>query len=390
MPRQANAEKLPAGITITAQGSYRVRWRADGKAKGQTFARLVDAKRHLDGVKTDVHRGTYFDPARSRITVSRFADEWLDGAMNLGDGGRETYRRDLDRYILPELGDTQLGRLTVTAIDSYLSGQLEDLAASSVHRHYRTIRRMCEVAVIKGRLAKNPCGAVTPPKADHAEMRFLTVEQVLRLADAISPGRGWRAKGREGKDKPGRYRAWVLLAAFGGPRWSEAVGLRRGSVKGAQVRIVEQLVRREDGEWHRDKPKTKAGRRTVTVPKLVADELAVHLDGWAQEGSDGLVFPNRLGSPLNAPSFTGNVWKPALKRAGLDPLTRMHDLRHTAVALAIQVGAHPKAIQMRMGHASITTTLGVYGHLFPEMDGEIATGLDALLAPPAKKPKAVA
>jgi integrase len=331
-------------------------------------------------VKTDVSRGAYWDPSRSRITVARFADEWLDGAMNLGDGGRETYRRDLDRYILPELGAYRLGSLTVTAIDDYLSGELEDLAASSVHRHYRTIRRMCEVAVIKGRLQKNPCNAVSPPKADHAEMRFLSVDQVLALADVISPGRGWRSKSGTGKDRPGRYRAWVLLAAFGGPRWSEMVGLRRSAVKGAQVRIVEQLVRRDDGEWHRYKPKTKAGRRVIRLPALVADELAVHLDEWAAEGPDGLVFPNRLGSPLNGPSFTGNVWKPGLLRAGLDPKIRIHDLRHTAVALAIQVGAHPKAIQMRMGHASITTTLDRYGHLFPEMDGEIATGLDGLVA----------
>ena len=49
-----------------------------------------------------------------------------------------------------------------------------------------------------------------------------------------------------------------------------------------------------------------------------------------------------------------------------------HDLRHTSVALAIAEGAHPKAIQARLGHASITTTLNTYGHLFPSLDVELA------------------
>lgn len=57
-----------------------------------------------------------------------------------------------------------------------------------------------------------------------------------------------------------------------------------------------------------------------------------------------------------------------------------HDLRHTAVALAIAEGAHPKAIQARLGHASITMTLNTYGHLFPSLDVELADRLDAVCA----------
>ena len=58
---------------------------------------------------------------------------------------------------------------------------------------------------------------------------------------------------------------------------------------------------------------------------------------------------------------------------------RWHDLRHTSVALAIANGAHPKAIQERMGHSSITITFDRYGHLFPGNDDEAAELLDAYL-----------
>lgn len=52
---------------------------------------------------------------------------------------------------------------------------------------------------------------------------------------------------------------------------------------------------------------------------------------------------------------------------------RFHDLRHTCAALCIALGAHPKAIQERLGHSSITVTLDRYGHLFPKLD-ELLTG----------------
>jgi integrase len=69
------------------------------------------------------------------------------------------------------------------------------------------------------------------------------------------------------------------------------------------------------------------------------------------------------------------VFTPAVERASLEKL-RIHDLRHTAAALAITAGAHPKAIQERPGHASVATTLNIYGHPFPALDEELAARLD--------------
>jgi integrase len=69
-----------------------------------------------------------------------------------------------------------------------------------------------------------------------------------------------------------------------------------------------------------------------------------------------------------------------VERAGISPAPTFHHLRHTSAALAIAEGAHPKAIQARLGHASITTTLNLYGHLFPSLDVELADRLDDLRA----------
>ncbi len=57
---------------------------------------------------------------------------------------------------------------------------------------------------------------------------------------------------------------------------------------------------------------------------------------------------------------------------------RIHDLRHTAVALWIAAGANPKEVSARAGHASVSFTLDRYGHLFPEADAALRDRLDAL------------
>ena len=69
-------------------------------------------------------------------------------------------------------------------------------------------------------------------------------------------------------------------------------------------------------------------------------------------------------------SFLTHHFSKAQAAAGV--FCRFHDLRHTRVALAIAAGAHPKAIQSRMGHSSINVTLDRYGPLFPELDEAIA------------------
>ena len=200
----------------------------------------------------------------------------------------------------------------------------------------------------------------------------LTAEQVEQLA----------------AEMPDRYRALVLVAAYGGLRWSEAIGLRRRDVDGARITVTSQL-QHIDGRWMRDVPKTAAGRRMVVLPESIAADLAAHMAQFTGEHPDSLVFTNQQTHPISK-SFRHNVWLPALARAGLVTMTRrsgrvpsygkgptFHDLRHTAVALAIQAGAHPKAIQSRLGHASIGVTMNTYGHLIDD-GSELAADLDKL------------
>jgi integrase len=75
------------------------------------------------------------------------------------------------------------------------------------------------------------------------------------------------------------------------------------------------------------------------------------------------------GTVLRLSNWRAATFAPARRRAALSDRFRIHDLRHTAASLMIQAGYPPKMLQEIMGHASITTTLDLYGHLYPgEMD----------------------
>jgi integrase len=77
--------------------------------------------------------------------------------------------------------------------------------------------------------------------------------------------------------------------------------------------------------------------------------------------------------------FRTRVWGPAIKRAQIaEPLPRVHDLRHSAAAIAISASAHPKLIQAMLGHASIVMTLDRYGHLFSSVGEDLARRVDEL------------
>jgi integrase len=353
------------GYIEKRSGSYRVRYRSpSGKQTSKTFARKTDADRFLRESEVAVDRGQWIDPRSAEMSLNEWAVEFLLLARRLSPRTQGTYERDLTQYVLPRFGTYRLGKLPPGEIENWLNDEVAGgLARSSVHRHYRTMRRVMQVAIDKEKVLHNPCDRVQPPHVPKTEMTFLTWDQAVDLAEEHTE----------------RLRAFVYLAVDSGMRWSELVGLRRSrlDLQRGKVKVTEQLIRLTSGEWVRKEPKTSAGVRSITISPVTKELMERHVARFSAHGPDGLVFPNRAGNPFVSSSYWNNQLTPALKRLRFK--CRFHDLRHTSVAFAIAEGAHPKAIQVRMGHSSITVTLDRYGHLFPELDEAIATSFGARL-----------
>lgn len=192
-------------------------------------------------------------------------------------------------------------------------------------------------------------------------MPFLSHDEVATLVNQVDP----------------RYRALVQLAAYTGLRAGELIALRRSPVDLLRREIsVSEQVQYIDGRYLVSPPKSAAGRRSVALPRFVAEALDEHLTTHAEPGPDGLVFPAPEGGYLHLENFRKRVWLPAVEAAGLAPL-RIHDLRHTCASLAIAAGADVKVLQRMLGHAPAALTLDRYGHLLPGQAESVAERLDA-------------
>jgi len=154
----------------------------------------------------------------------------LSLARRLAPTTQQTYRRDLEKYILPRFGAYRIGRLPADEIENWLMDEVDaGIAPSSVHRHYRLFRRVLQVAIQKEKILANPCDRVQPPRVPRREMTFLSWEQAVDLAEALDE----------------RYRALIYLALDSGMRWGELIGLRRArlDLRLRKVRVTEQLIR---------------------------------------------------------------------------------------------------------------------------------------------------
>ena len=121
-------------------------------------------------------------------------------------------------------------------------------------------------------------------------------------------------------------------------------------------------------------PRSRTSRVPFPVSRFLACELS---DAVVGKRGDDLVFTMPGGSVLRLSNWRRASFLPARARAGLSARFRIHDLRHTAASLMIQAGYPPKMLQEIMGHASITTTLDLYGHLYPGDMDRYADRLDS-------------
>jgi integrase len=356
--------------TRSGEVRYEVRVRGtDGKERSRTFRTKKEAERYQRAHHAAIDSGVWIDPRAGRVTLAAWAKEWQRTVVHLRPKTCKAYDVNLRNHVLPALGDHELAKLTPPMLRAWLSDLTakegrggRPIAAGTVAQAYRTLNRVLAAAVDDELIGRNPLRGVKPPRSEAEPMRFLTHDEVASLAAAIDA----------------RYRALVYLAAYSGLRAGELVALRRQHVDLMRrtVSVVEQ-VQYIDRHYVVAPPKSTAGRRSVALPRLVADELEAHLHGLPDQSVEGLVFSAPEGGYLHVENFRKRVWLPAVEQAGVAPL-RLHDLRHTCASLAIAAGADVKVLQRMLGHASAALTLDRYGHLMPGQAESVAERLDAL------------
>ncbi|OMC14981.1 integrase [Mycobacterium sp. SP-6446] len=232
------------------------------------------------------------------------------------------------------------------------------LSASRVRQTHQLMAAVFKFAVRARHLPANVADGIELPRLPETEQRYLTHEQLHRIAVAS-----------------GKLRTLVLVLGYCGLRFGEAAALRIADLDIAarriRVRRSVTYVRKTGLVEGETKNHTS---RTVPIPTFLARLIETEI---ADKDSAALVFPSeRSGGYLTLGQARYTFQKATAGVQGCDGV-RLHDLRHTCASLAISSGANVKVVQRLLGHKTAVLTLDRYGHLFPDDLDAVASAFDA-------------
>lgn len=341
-------------------------------------------------------KGQYADP--SKKLLSAWLADWL-GGLRLAPSTVSSYRKNIRLHVEPYIGTIPLASLT----SARLTGLYRELETSGRRNHKgertgqplsaRTVRYIstivgaalgAAVAAEPPLLLRNPAAKAKPPTSKEAR----PPEMHPWSAGQLSAFLAWSAG-----NSP-LHAAWWLLAMTGmrrgellALRWSD-IDLDAGTIS---VRRSAGIVRNKG-----QKAKIKEGPTKNSKPRVIdIDPVTVALlRAWKRaRGSlalvlardDSLAFSDLEGHHLHPERFS-RTFKATLTRCSrklgdsAPPEIRLHDLRHTHATLLLQDREPIKTVSERLGHASVTITLTVYGHVMPGDQKRAADRFAALIA----------
>ena len=363
-----------------------------------------DVQDKINDIISKVNNGTYKEP--SKMKVADWFNVWIDEYQksSLRPTTWDSYKMQIDKHILPEIGHLKLAHLQTYHLQSLYNSKQKDgarldnkpgpLSPRSVRYIHMICHACLEQAKLEGRIIVNPADAVKLPADPRKEMRYFDTNQVAAFLSEARKTRNFAA---------------YFLALNTGLRRGELLGLRWKDVdlKNGTISVNQGLVR-VSGKLLFQEPKTKKSRRTIGISQAVVDELKkyrkmqldeMELAMTAYNNEQGLVFCNELGEPICPRSFTkhfervierynkrideqineGNL-KDADKVKAKLPKINFHGLRHTFATLSLQQGTDPRTIQEALGHSKVAFTLEIYGGVTEKMKQDATEKIGSLLA----------
>jgi integrase len=377
---------MTGNITRRGKSSWRLKYeggeRSPTTGKRSTRYATVrgtkkEAQVELTRLLAEIDAGVAVDP--SKITVAEYVRGWLDGADALAGKTRERYRQLAEQQIIPHLGTTILQKLRPAQIADWHAALLKGggmggkpLSARTVGHAHRVLHAALARAARLEIISRNVASVVKPPKVEVEEVEILAAEQIGAVLATL-------------KDHP--LYPIVALALGTGARRGELCALRWGDVDldGATIRIDRSMEETMAG-LKAKAPKTRNGRRTISLPASVVDTLRAHRVqqlgqrlalGLGRPGADDLVF-TMPDCATRSPDNLSRDWRRTVLALGLPPVM-FHALRHSHASALIAAGLDVQTISRRLGHASAAFTLNTYTHLFADKADEAARAMDAAM-----------
>ncbi|MGW3992335.1 tyrosine-type recombinase/integrase [Amycolatopsis sp. NPDC004772] len=366
--------------------AYRVVWRdPDTKKKDSlTFEDETEAERAVKFLNANGQRLSDAIRAMKAIkdkvpTIAEIIDHHIEHLTGIEHRTRKDYRSMAKNHIIPYLGTHPINH---EHLDDLAKKWVNDRAEAGMNgKTLKNVHALLSAAIasaVPRHRPDNPFFKLRLPEYVQEEMCFLTAGEFSLLLSKV----------------PDQYKLVITFLVSTGLRWGEMVALTVGDLDliapTPHVRVIKAVKRDREGHYV-GTTKTRAGRRTVSIPRSLVSDLASLVFGRAP---DEPLFTSANGARLRENNFRDRVWRRAVDAANADrdengafvpaalrlnKRPRIHDLRHTHVSWQIAAGVDLPTIQRRLGHESYTTTVDIYGHLDPSQLERAAAAAEASL-----------
>jgi integrase len=363
-----------------------------GTRRMKSFDRKRDADAFHATVNVDVRRGLHVPDSQS-IFVAEAARLWLESSAHLERTTRVQYRQHVNLHIVPLLGAAKISQLSVPMVRAFEDKLAADRSPIMVRKVLTSLGSILADAQERGLVAQNVVRGLRSHRRgkDATRRRGKAADRRRKLkagVDIPTPDEIRAIVARLDKDT--RWRPLLLTAIFTGLRASELRGLPWSDI---DLRRGELHVRQRADRYGKiGSPKSEAGERVVPLPPMLVNVLRAWKLACPKSNLD-LVFPNNRGGVEKLSNIVERGLIPIgiaagiVTPAGKAKYSGLHTLRHFFASWCINRKADgglelpAKMVQERMGHASITMTMDVYGHLFPRKDdsAELAAAERALV-----------
>ncbi len=340
-----------------------------GKTQAEVREKLTAAMEDAKGL--DIARGDDY-------TLLSWLRIWyqLYAKPNIRPSTAAYYRRNIERYVGPRIGDIPLKKLTTRHLQKLYNdlqsggrereAQKDDhpgLSASTVRGVHMTLHHALDRARRERLIPRNPTEDCIVPKLPKQEMKILPPESIKAYLTAAND-----------------YGVLPMfyLELVSGLRKGELVALRWDdlNIKERTISVSKQATYNEEHEIVLTRPKTENSVRQISIPQeaveLLVDEHKKHPD-------NPCMFPSPRTGEMYHPDSVVNLHKRILKKAGLEHI-RFHDLRHTFATLALQNGVDVKTVSSMLGHYDAGFTLRTYTHTTRQAQDDAAKKMGAFMA----------
>lgn len=247
------------------------------------------------------------------------------------------------------------------------------LAKEFSPNYIRIVQGMLSIAfdraVVLGIAKKNPSRMIGNIKSKKSKVDFWTLEEFQKVISLLYRG---------------DYYEYYLFVSFWvlfmtGLGIGEAAALQWSDIDfdTGLLGVTKTLYYKSMTEYKFVEPKTRASIRTIYIDTDTLNELKT----WRNVQQKVLKNCDFVLSYNGIPTSKHTLPRALEKLAGLAGVHRIkiHALRHSRASLLISMGENPLLIKERLGHEKIQTTLGTYGHLYPNTNLEVAKKLTGIL-----------